>query len=198
MLLSDGNENLGNAEEQAASPNRTACRSTSCRWPTGYRNENEVLVQAVEAPPQTEQGARLPIRVLVRSYNPRPVTGTLEAGKRSSEVTKDGETESLVQRLACRCAGANVETPDPAVVQLRPGLNSFSFKQSLAAENGRTPTRPISAARNRVSDDGEVRPGLAGDRVQNNSASTHVVALGQRRVLFVEPGRQNKAGQHRS
>ena len=38
----------------------------------------------------------------------------------------------------------------------------------------------------------QLAAGLPGDRVQNNRASTHVIALGQRRILLVEP----KTGDH--
>src|SRR5581483_8478302 len=77
VLLSDGNENIGNAEEQAKIARQNGVQIDVVPLAAGYRNENEVLVQSVEAPPTTEQGARLPIRVLIRSYNPRMVTGTL-------------------------------------------------------------------------------------------------------------------------
>ena len=68
VLISDGNENLGNAEEQARIAKLNGVQIDVVPLAAGYRNENEVLVQSVEAPPKTEQGSRLPIRVLVRSY----------------------------------------------------------------------------------------------------------------------------------
>src|SRR5439155_18682420 len=66
VLLSDGNENLGNAEEQARIAKLNGVQIEVVPLAAGYRNENEVLVQSVEAPPKTEQGSRLPIRVLIR------------------------------------------------------------------------------------------------------------------------------------
>src|SRR5262249_20230370 len=77
VLLSDGNENLGNAEEQARIAKLNNVQIDVVPLAAGQRNENEVLVQSVEAPSVTEQGSRLPIRVLLRSYNPFPVVGTL-------------------------------------------------------------------------------------------------------------------------
>src|SRR5262249_16799259 len=59
VLLSDGNENLGNAVEQARIAQQNGVQIDVVPLATGYRNENEVLVERVEAPPTTEQGARL-------------------------------------------------------------------------------------------------------------------------------------------
>src|SRR5262249_40232777 len=79
VLISDGNENLGSAEEQANLARQNGVQIDTIPLAAGYRNENEVLVQAVEAPPQTARGARLPIRVLVRNAHPsRLVFGKLE------------------------------------------------------------------------------------------------------------------------
>jgi uncharacterized membrane protein len=178
VLLSDGNENLGNAVEQARIAHQNGVQIDVVPLATGYRNENEVLVERVEAPQMTEQGARLPIRVLIRSYNPRIVTGTLALRQLS-----EGQPAAPVSIEA----GPGVkERGPPAVVQLRPGLNAFSFKQSLEAVQRSYTYEAVFQPLESINDRGEVVRGLAGDRVQNNSASTHVVALGRRRVLFVE------------
>src|SRR5262249_23669089 len=114
ILISDGNENLGNAEEQARIAKLNGAQIDVIPLAAGYRNENEVLVQSVEAPPKTEQGSRLPIRVLIRSYYPRTVYGTL-----------------VLEQVA---DGTRVRVDDsPRNVQLQPGLNSFSFQQPLAS-----------------------------------------------------------------
>src|SRR5205814_8375708 len=99
---------------------------------SGQKNDSEILVQSVEAPPQTEQGTRLPIRVLIRSHNPRPVRGKLEVRQKASElVEKDGKPEVRnTTTLVPIVPGANVDTPgENARVILKPGLNSFSFRQ---------------------------------------------------------------------
>ncbi|HEY1378177.1 MAG TPA: VWA domain-containing protein, partial [Gemmataceae bacterium] len=178
VLISDGNENLGNAEQQARIARQNGVQIDVVPLATGYRNENEVLVERVEAPPMTEQGARLPIRVLVRSYNPRAVVGTLKLEQLSEGVAP---VPVPVE------AGPGVrERGPPAVVQLRPGLNAFSFKQSLEAVQRSYTYQAVFQPLESETASGELVRGLAGDRVQNNSASTHVVALGRRRVLFVE------------
>ncbi len=115
VLFSDGNENLGDAEEQARVAKQNGVQIDIVPLATGYRNENEVLVQSVESPPRTERGSRLPIRVLVRSYNPRMVYGTLTL----KQIT-EGESTFVA--------------PSPMRIQLKPGLNALSFKQPLANE----------------------------------------------------------------
>jgi uncharacterized membrane protein len=167
VLISDGNENLGNAEEQARIARLNGAQIDVVPLAAGYRNENEVLVERVEAPPRTEQGARLPIRVLVRSYHPRTVYGTLVL----KQIT-EGESA--------------IVPPSPAKVQLRPGLNAFSFQQPLINQQQSYTYQAIFQPEAAQNERGQIEPGLAGDRVQNNSATTHVVALGQRRILLVE------------
>jgi len=173
VLISDGNENLGNAEEQARIAKLNGAQIDVVPLAVGFRNENEVMVQAVEAPPRTEQGSRLPIRVLVRSYHPRTVLGTLFL-KQISE----GQTVPV--------------PPSPLKVQLKPGLNPFSFKQPLTDKQQSYTYQAIFQPEAAQNERGEFEQGLAGDRVQNNSATTHVIALGQRRILVVE----QKIGDH--
>src|SRR5262249_43780052 len=168
VLLSDGNENLGNAEEQARIAKLNGVQIDVVPLAAGYRNENEVLVQSVEAPPRTELGSRLPIRVLVRSYNPRTVYGTLIL-----KQIADGESVPVA--------------PPPAKVRVRPGLNPFTFKQPLSSQQRSYTYQAIFQPEGVGDEQGPDRVGLEGDRVQNNSATTHVVALGQRRILLIEP-----------
>jgi uncharacterized membrane protein len=173
VLISDGNENLGNAEEQARIAKLNGAQIDVVPLAARYRNENEVLVQSVEAPPKTEQGSRVPIRVLIRSYHPRTVYGTL-----------------TLEQIA---DGTRLPVDDsPRNVQLRPGLNSFSFQQPLAGRQQSYTYQAVFQPKAVQNERGGLVAGLAGDRVQNNSATTHVVALGQRRILIVEPS----AGQH--
>lgn len=186
VVLSDGNENLGNVVEQARIAQQNNAQIDVVPLATGYRNENEVLVERVEAPPMTEQGARLPIRVLVRSYNPRPVTGTLELEQHSEGSQPAPVIIEPAQNV--------IKRGPPAIVQLRPGLNAFSFKQSLEAVQRSYTYQAVFKPQASTAVGGDAVYGLPGDRVQNNSASTHVVALGRRRVLFIEP--RGKAGEH--
>jgi uncharacterized membrane protein len=186
VLMSDGNENLGNAVEQARIAKENGVQIDTVTLAAGYKNENEVLVERVEAPSLTEQGARLPIRVLIRSYNPRMVTGTLSLRQLS---------EGAVAPVAIEAGPGVKERGPPAVVQLKPGLNAFSFRQTLEGVQKSYTYEAIFQPLESVSERGEVVRGLAGDRVQNNSATTHVVALGRRRVLLVEAS--DRPNEHR-
>lgn len=184
VLFSDGNENLGNAEEQANLARQNGVQIDVVPLGEGYRLENEVLIQAVEAPPQTAKGTRLPVHVLVRNAHPsRIIIGKLELFQ-----NRDGKEKAISM------VGRGEEEESPYTVRLQPGLNRFTFRDK--AEGGKqgedelsytyraafTPTESRPA-------DGNGRPeqGLPGDRIQNNKAMAHVIARGARRVLFLEP-----------
>jgi hypothetical protein len=173
VLISDGNENLGNAEEQARLASSLGVQIDVLPLGGRQRNEDEVLVERVVAPAVIEQGTQLPLRVLVRSFNPHLVVGKLTV----KQITEDGE----------RIVG---EEPN-AVVRL--GLNSFSFTRPLAGEQ-RSYTYEAEFQPREVRDDkgNKIAEGLPRDRVQNNRASAHVVARGRRRLLLLE----GKAGEH--
>src|SRR5262249_37351199 len=115
----------------------------------------------------TEQGSRLPIRVLIRSYNPRAVYGTLTV-------------KQIAQGEAIPVGGS------PMRVIVKPGLNAFRFKQPLASQQQSYTYEAVFQPEGVQTEQGEMIKGLTGDRVQNNSATTHVIAVGQRRILFVE------------
>lgn len=168
VLLSDGNENLGNAVEQAQLAKQNGVQIDIVPLAAGYRNTQEILVESVQAPPVTEQGTRVPVRVLIRSYNPNPVVGELTV-RRGSE----GVQEPLEGM--------------PMKVRVQPGLNSFTFKQPLAKTQQSYTYEAVFVPQLVENTRGQlVARGLAQDRVQNNRATTHVVARGQRRVLLVE------------
>lgn len=176
VLLSDGNENLGDALEQARVAAANGVQIDTVPLAEGYHNENEVLVHRVEAPAVAEEGGRLPIRVLLRSFNPNVVVGELALRQRVER--QSGEV--LIE------AGPGVvERGPPAVVQLRPGLNAFSFRQTLANVQQSYTYEAVFTPRG-VANGGTIAAGLPGDRLQNNAATTHVLALGRRRILFVE------------
>jgi uncharacterized membrane protein len=171
VLISDGNENLGSAEEQARLARENGVEVDVLPLAADRRNENEVLVQSIEAPPLVEEGARLPIRVLIRSFNPNIVVGKLTV-KQSSE------------------GGQTVDVPGSPRknVALTPGLNSFSFQQPLTREQRSYTYEAEFLPEYVANDQGKpIAQGLPGDRPQNNRATTHVVARGQRRILLIEP-----------
>jgi uncharacterized membrane protein len=183
VLFSDGNENLGNAEEQANLAKQNGVQIDVVPLGEGYRHQNEVLIQAVEVPPQTAKGTRVQIHVLVRNAHPtRYVLGKLEL------LQNREDNERPLNMI-----GRPEEEESPYTVRLQPGLNRFSFRDK--AEGGkkneeelsytyRAQFTPLEASEA----DGTGRvAGLPGDRIQNNRAMAHVIARGSRRILFVEP-----------
>ncbi len=186
VLISDGNENLGRADEQAALARRQGVVIDVVPLAAGYRNENEVLVQAVEAPAQTAKGVRLPVRVLVRNAHPtRVVEGSLELVQlRDRELRPIPVVNGpgVVERP---------NAPGPVKVRLKPGLNVVRFRDraddpEADAEVSFSYRATFLPTRSFEPDGGSVVAGLPGDRSANNRATTAVVARGQRRVLFLE------------
>ncbi len=180
VLVSDGNENIGSAEGQADLAKQNRVEIDAIALAPGFRNESEVLVQAVEAPPVTAQGQRLPVRVLVRNATPdRVVDGRLEVQKSSFGENHGIEIEDGPQVLE--------GGPTPKV-RLLPGLNVFRFRDRVNPQGDSafayratfTPTesRPLNG--------GVIVGGLPGDRAANNRAAAAVVSRGQRRVLFLD------------
>jgi uncharacterized membrane protein len=187
VLVSDGNENIGSAEEQAAIAKQNGVQIDTIALAPGYRNESEVLVQAVEAPSVTAQGQRLPVRVLVRNASPnRVVDGRLEVLKSSQGENRPIQIEESDQVLE-----ANRDAPPK--VRLFPGLNVFRFRDRAdplgdASFAYRATFTPLES---RPMEGGAVVAGVPGDRAANNRAAAAVVSRGQRRVLFLD---DNRAG----
>ena len=126
VLLSDGDENLGNAEDQARLAKLNGVQIDVVPIGAGQRKENEVLVQSVEAPPEIEEGAPLLIQVTLRSFNPHLVQGALTVKQRM-------DVGELV----------HVEGSPRKNVQLKQGVNTFLFEQKTRASRtsrDRTPT----------------------------------------------------------
>lgn len=171
VLISDGNENLGNAEEQARLAKQNGVPIDVVPLAAGYRNEDDVLVQSVEAPPLTEQGARFPIRVLIRSYNRYPVKGLV-----TLRQIANGQAKIMPP--------APGKPGGPMEVTLRPGLNSVSFPPPEDRPKGSYTYEAIFQPTG-VLVNGELRPAPRG-HPQNKRATTHVLALGQRKILLVE------------
>jgi uncharacterized membrane protein len=180
VLLSDGNQNLGNAEEQARVARQNGVQIDVVPVTAGRLRQQEVLVERVEAPPVTEKASRLPIRIVLKSFHPQAVVGTLRL------------TKVMGQGLGLDDL-AHAEKIREERVWLQPGLNAFSFtdpggksEDSFTYEAVFIPLWVETAAGRKIHD------GLPGDRIENNRASATVVARGQRNVLLIEP----KSGEH--
>lgn len=168
VLFSDGNQNLGNAEEQARIARQNGVQIDVVPLTEGRRLRNEVMVERVEAPPTVERAADMPVRVVLRSYNPDYVVGKLELYKTHPVRGSDLIVDKMV-RLPLGLRGFDFQVPGSKEE------DAFAFEAKFV---------PLRVERE---DGTRLQDGLAGDRIENNRASTNVVARGQRYVLLLEP-----------
>ena len=174
VLISDGNENLGNSEKQAELARKNGVQIDTIALAVGIRNENEIIVQAVETPSRVEKGARLPIRVFVRNaHSSRVVQGTLELVENRNGVERPIPIQNG--------QGVVDGRKSPARIALQPGTNPFTFRDKADPKEGEE--EELSLTYRAVFQPLEPIPG---DRVQNNRALAHVIARDRRRVLFLE------------
>ncbi len=180
VLISDGNENLGNAEEQARIAKQNGVQIDVVPLAGGRRNPNEVLVERIDVPTITEKDSRLPIRVLLRSFHPQIVVGKLQLYKISLGV-QEGENKKVSPVFEAKPVLESV-------VKLKYGLSGFNFSQAGAKKDDAFIYEVKFVPLHVENDRGiQIQEGLPGDRVENNRASASVMARGQRAVLLIEP-----------
>ncbi len=186
VLISDGNENLGKAEEVALIARQNGVEIDVVPIAAGRRNQDEVLVERIEVPAVTEEESRLPIRIVIRSFNPGVVVGNLKLLKKSMAIRKGGDGEG----------DEPVFEDEPILeteVRVRQGLTAFYFQQPPSKKEAYTYEAKFVPLRVEDGAGKVVREGLVADRVENNRASASVIARGKRAILLVE----GKAGEHR-
>ncbi|HWY88060.1 MAG TPA: vWA domain-containing protein, partial [Gemmataceae bacterium] len=175
VLISDGNENIGQAEEQARIARQNGVQIDVVPLAAGNRNPNEVLVERVEVPPQTDKDTRLPIRIVLRSFHPDIVVGSLQLTKTSLDMINDQpvfEGLPIVEAKVKLVPGINVRTYE------QPG----SKKDDAYTYEAKFVPLYVENARGKV-----IMNKLPGDRVENNRASASVMTRGERALLVVEP-----------
>jgi uncharacterized membrane protein len=180
VLISDGNENIGDALEQARIAKQNGVQIDIVPIAAGRKHQNEILVERIEAPSLAEKGSRLPMRVVIRSFHPEIVEARLSLRKVTFDPSQDGKQ------------------PDETstIVELRQGLQAFQFQQAgakddtvFAYEASIVPLRVKTEA-------GAIRhKGLPGDRVDNNVARVTVMSRGERAVLILEDRPEGKLDQ---
>jgi uncharacterized membrane protein len=111
VVLADGNENRGNALEQALAAKELGVQIDVL--PIEYFYDKEVLVEKVSLPPDVKKGETVNINVVVRASE--PTKGTLQV------FQKDSDNRSVP-------APGN-EKPVP--IDLRRGVNVFTLKQLI-------------------------------------------------------------------
>ncbi|HYV38174.1 MAG TPA: VWA domain-containing protein, partial [Gemmataceae bacterium] len=192
VLISDGNENLGKAEEQARIAKQNGVEIDTVAVSTGDSNLNEILVERIDAPVTMEAGTRMPIRIVIRSYNPKPVIGKLWISKTSMKTRKAAKDPigkfDVVYKEDDRI--------QEKYVRINLGLNVFYFRQP-PVEEGESYTYKalfeyLGVEKTPVDLD---NPNLAAldkstvklDRPENNFASTTVMSRGEKKLLLIEP-----------
>ncbi len=115
VVISDGNENRGNALEQALAAKDLGVQVDVL--PVDYFYDKEVLVEKVSLPSDVKKGDTVNINVVVRASG--PTQGTLQI------FQKDSENRSVP-------APGN-EKPVP--VDLKRGVNVFTLKQPITEPN---------------------------------------------------------------
>lgn len=104
ILISDGNENRGDAEAEARTAKLNGVPIDVV--PLKYKYDEEILVDRIDVPSESRPGQDIPLRVIARNYAGRPVPGKLQITRTMGEKTDQAE-----QRYT-----------------LEPGLNVMSVK----------------------------------------------------------------------
>src|SRR5947209_4268096 len=114
VLVSDGNENRGNALEQALAAKALGVQIDAV--PLEYHYDREVLVEKVSIPPDVKKGETVDINVVVRASE--PTRGTLQVFQKADNY---------------RAPAPGNEKPQP--VELQRGLNVLTLKQLITKPN---------------------------------------------------------------
>lgn len=110
VLVSDGNENRGQALEQAAASTRVGVPIDVV--PIEYHYDAEILVDKIAVPPEMKKGDTVNLKIVIRSG--RPAAGVLRLNR-----IADGRPELIAQER----------------IELREGLNVHYLKQTIDEAN---------------------------------------------------------------
>src|SRR5204862_399583 len=156
VLISDGNENMGRAEEQARIARQNGVQVDIVPIASGRRHQNEILVERIEAPVSTEKGTRLPMRVVIRSFHPQVVVAQLNLRKITFDPAKDDDKDN---------------SQNTTIVKLRQGLNVYVFQQAGAKyDTAFAYEATVVPLRVETEEGALVHRDLPGDRIDNNEA----------------------------
>jgi uncharacterized membrane protein len=192
VLVSDGNENLGKATEQARIAKQNGVEIDTVLAASGSRNQSEILVERIEAPPAAETDTRMPIRIVLRSYNPQTVIGRLSLTKTSLKMNVDPADPTNQLGIAYKRFPV-----EERLVSVNLGLNGFYLQQSGLKDEKESYTYeakfvPIGVVKGNFDLENPDwtkldKEAVKGDRPENNYATTSVLARGEKRILFIEP-----------
>lgn len=158
VLVSDGNQNLGNAMEQAQA--LASAGASIDVAPIHYQARAEIIVERVAIPPDVRRGEPFDLRVVVTN---------------SAQPTKTDSGEVPGKLILVRSAGGRTDVLSEQHVVLPPGKKVYTIRQKIDAANFYTY-------------EARFVPDRKGDDAmpQNNRATafTHIQGKGQ--VLLIE------------
>lgn len=154
VLISDGNETAGNALDAARSLASSASGTTIPVdvLPIAYRVRNEVMVEAVDAPPQAARGATVTVRVVFSSTD--PATGRLDLLYDGQPIDINGPAAGGARRVTLP-AGRHVELidvslTDATVHRLEPVFTPDNPQMDRLATNNRAQAVSVTPGKGRV------------------------------------------------
>lgn len=119
LLISDGNENRGDALKEAKTARLNGVPIDVV--PIRYRYENEIVAERIDVPKEAVENRDLPIRIILRNYSDKRVSGTINLWRLA------GDRELRVPLKATLEPGLNVLTLRwPA--ELGQPAGSFSYR----------------------------------------------------------------------
>jgi uncharacterized membrane protein/Mg-chelatase subunit ChlD len=163
VILSDGNQNLGNAADQAKALANAGVGIDVL--PIRYRTRQEIIVDRVTIPPDIRRGQPFDIRVVI--------TNTCEPTAKSS-----GDVPGRL--VLERTTGERKDILSDESVTLKPGKNVFTRRQEIDNPNFYTYEAHF------------VPDKLEGDLKQNNRATAFTHVQGKGRVLLIENGDEKR------
>ncbi len=183
VLISDGNENLGNALDEANLLVRNNVQIDVVPIGENRRKENEVLIERLDTD-DVEEGRPITVSVVLRSFNPGTVLGRLTVQRRAGPdawVDVPGSPREDVR--VHKGLNPAITFTQPRVKEWERNQSSYTFRAEF------TPTGLLSPEGEVVrGPDGKPVSGLPGDLPQNNRALAHVTLPHDKaRVLLVEP-----------
>jgi uncharacterized membrane protein len=163
VIISDGNQNLGNAVEQAKA--LSAAGVGIDVLPILYPVRQEIIVDRVSIPPDIRRGQPFDIRVVA--------TNTCEPTAKNT-----GEVPGRL--VITRITGERKDILSDEPVTLKPGKNVFTRRQEIENPNFYTYEARFVADK------------LEGDLPQNNRATAFTHVQGKGRVLLIENGDEKR------
>jgi uncharacterized membrane protein len=163
VVVSDGNQNLGNAVEQAKA--LAAAGVGIDVLPIRYPIRQEIIVDRVSIPPDIRRGQPFDIRVVA--------TNTCEA-----TAKHNGEVHGRL--LVTRITGDRKDILSDEPVTLKPGKNVFTRRQEIENPNFYTYEARF------------VPDKLEGNLPQNDRATAFTHVQGKGRVLLIENGDEKR------